>query len=71
MISGKSCIVENLSFLSCVRLRMPSAILKTESATAGDYNLTFQRSLLVTVIHLNEEIALDHTLTRKKMCNDQ
>ena len=37
------CIVKNLSFLSCVRLRMPSAILKTKSANSRWLNLTFEK----------------------------
>ena len=57
------CFVKNLSFLSCVRIRMPSAILKTDLPAAGDYNLIlFFKISSWTVVCLDNGIALDRML---------
>ena len=45
---------------------MPSGILKAMSASPGDYNLTFERFSHVNLICLDDEVALDHMLAKRK-----
>lgn len=45
---------------------MPSGILKAMSASPGDYNLTFERFPHVNLICLDDEVALDHMLAKRK-----
>lgn len=52
---------------------MPLGILKTILLAAGDYNPTFERCPHVNLICLDDEVALDHMLAKRKkhMCSDQ